>query len=195
MFGLKSRLAAMKAAPTDVNALLEQIDDRREVIATLRAERDQISRSPRPTSEIIEMLDSHFDDLATAGVDALRLGRLTRRDQPIMLELPHHVDRSAGYVDSSPATRALLGLIIATSRPAIREIIASQISDLTRGRPGMSDDELSTRLAEIDAEILNAELGEERAIRSLESAGVSVLRRADASPLAVLASDAALPSM
>lgn len=176
-----------------LNAMLEKVDDCRETIATLRTERDRVARSPRPAAEILDLLDDWLDKAATDGVDLLRLGRLTRRDQPVMLELPHHVDPAAGYVDSSPATRALFGLLIATSRPAIRSIIQGQLEDLTRGKEGLTDEQMNARLAEIDAEILSAELSEEAAIRALEGAGVTVLRRADASPVAVLADDAALP--
>lgn len=191
---VKNKLAALRAAPSPVNELLERADDCREQAASLKVERDRVARAPRPTSEILDLLDDHLDQLATAGVDALRLGRLTRRDQPVMLELPHHIDKTTAHVDASPATRVLLGIIIATSRPALREVLVGQINDLTRGQPGLTDHELAARLAVIDAEIMSAELAEEFAVRQLEQAGVSVLRRADASPLAVLAHDSALPT-
>lgn len=190
---VKNKLAALRAAPTDINALLEKIDDVRETIATLRTERDRVARAPRPASEILSLLDDHLDRLATDGIDALRLGRLTRRDEPVSLVLPHHIDKTTASVDASPATRALLGIIIATNRQAFREIVKGQVEDLTRDRPGMSDDELSAKLAALDAEILSAELSEEAAIRSLEVSGVNILRRSDADVRAVLADDSAVP--
>jgi hypothetical protein len=195
MFGLKSKLAAMRAAPTPINSLLEAIDDHREVIASLRAEREKVSRAPRPAAEILDALDAHLDKLATDAVDGLNLNSMTNRANPLALRLPFRTDRERATIDSSAACSVLLGLIIATSRPAIRSIIQGQLQDLTRGKEGMSDEALTARLAEIDREILSAELAEESAIRSLEVAGVTVLRRPDLDPRAALADDSALLSM
>lgn len=191
---IKNRLASMRAAPTPINDLLASVDDMREQIASLRAEREKVSRAPRPASETLAALDQHLDDLATSAVDRLSLNRLTNRTNPVSLSLPFHVDRETTATDASAACTVLLGLLIATSRPAIRQIIEGQLQDLTKGRPGLTDDELHARLAELDREILNAELAEESAIRALEGAGVAVLRRPDADVRAVLAADAALPA-
>lgn len=191
---IKNRLASMRAAPVPVNDLLTSVDDHREVIASLKAERDRVARSPRPAAEIMTALDAWLDQAATDAVDSMRLGALLRRDRPIALDLPTYRDPVAGQLDVTPSTKALLGLLVAVNRQAFREIVKGQVEDLTRDRPGLTDEALSARLAEIDAEILAAEMAEESAIRSLAVAGVAVQRRADASPLAVLAHASALPS-
>lgn len=191
---IKNRLASMRAAPTPINDLLASVDDMREQIASLRAEREKVSRAPRPAAEILDALDSWLDQAATDAVDRLHVNRLTNRTNPVSLSLPFHVDRETTATDASAACTVLLGLLIATSRPAIRQIIEGQLEDLTKGRPGMSDAELSAKLAELDAQILSAELAEEAAIRALEGAGVAVQRRPDLDPRAALAADDALPA-
>ncbi len=54
----------------------------------------------------------------------------------------------------------LFGLLILTGRDKIRDVIAGQIEDMLAVRPGMVDANRQARLAEIDAEILNAEMSE-----------------------------------
>lgn len=191
---LKTKLTALRAAPTDLNGLLDRIDDLRETIASHQAEREAVSRAPRPASEILEALDFHLDKIATQSVDALHLGRITRRDVPTVLELPFRLDRDTRQVDATAALQAVFGLLIACNREAFRSLIAGQINDLCRGRPALTDADQASRLAALDQEILIAEMAEERSIRDLEAAGVAVLRRPDASPLAALAADDALPS-
>lgn len=161
MFGLKSKLAALRAAPTDINAALERVDDCREAVATLKSERDSVIRAPRPAAEIMTALDTWMDQAATGAVDGLRLGALLRRDRPVALDLPTYFSQQTGQLDVTPSTKALLGLLIAVNRQAFRQIIEGQLEDLTKGRPGMSDAELSAKLAELDREILAAEMAEE----------------------------------
>ncbi len=63
-----------------------------------------------------------------------------------------------------------------------------------RDRSAMTDAEQVARLAEVDAERTAVELREESAIRQLERSGLPVLRRPDASPVALLVADDALPA-
>ena len=72
-----------------------------------------------------------------------------------------------------------------------RDVIAGQIEDMLAVRPGMVDANRQARLAEIDAEILNAEMSEESAIRRLERQGVSIARRDIPEPANLSAADRA----
>ena len=191
MFG---RSKTRSAATKDLPGLLDAVDQHRERIARLTAEREAIAHAPRPISETLSLLDDHLDALATSGVDALRLGRLTSRGAAISLDLPFHIDRATGAVDGSHASRALLGLLVATNRAAFRQIVEGQLTDLMRDRSAMTDAEQVARLAEVDAERTAVELREESAIRQLERSGLPVLRRPDASPVALLVADDALPA-
>ena len=174
------RIPTMKkapAAPTSVNELLSSVDARRDEIASLRTERDAIESAPRPIGDVLADLDLHLDFLATASVDALSLDCLRARGAAVELKA------------TAPIT---LGLLVAIAREPLRQIIADQLGDLEKNRPGLAEKDRLARLAEIDRAILAAELAEERALRALERQGVMIARRADASPLAVLAADQAL---
>jgi hypothetical protein len=194
MFGTISRLAVRRSAQIDVNSTLEDVDNLRAQIDSLREERAAVEVAPRPQVEILASLDGWLDAAATEATDRLRLGRLLDRTQPVALTLPTFVDRAAATINAAPAVETLFGLLIATNRKAIRSLLSDQLSDLMADRPGLTDGERADRLAELDGALLATEFAEERAVRALEAAGVEVLRRSDASPLAVLADDAALPT-
>lgn len=190
---LKTKLASMRAAPTDIGGLLERIGGLREEIAILQIERETTAHAPRPPAEILMALDGWFDQAATDAVDRLGINRLTNRANPAGLELPYFIDPQTRHVDATMATKTLLGLLIASNREAIRDIVAGQLRDLCRDRPALTDEAQASRLAALDHQILSAEFAEESAIRCLEAAGVFIQRRPDAAPLAVLADDDALP--
>lgn len=192
MFG---RSKAHPAAKIDISSLLIKVDESREQIATLRAERQTVLHAPRPLAEILAALDDWLDDAATNSVDRLRLGQLTRRDMPAGIQLPFSVDRQTAAIDASAACNVLLGLVIAVARPTLRQIIEGQLADMVAARPGLTDAEQAARLAELDRQILTTELTEEHCIRALEAAGVPILRRPDAAPMALLATDGALPAL
>lgn len=176
------RVPAMKkpaTAPASINALLGQIDERRDQIEALRAERAAIENAPRPLGDVMAAIDDHLDFLATASVDALALHGLRARGAAVELKA------SAGVT---------LGLLVAVAREPLRQILADQLRDLEAARPGLAEKDRLARLAEIDAQILRAEMSEESATRQLERLGVMIARRADLSPLVALAADAALAS-
>jgi hypothetical protein len=165
--------------------LLTAIDAHRDQIASLRADRAQIEAAPRVLADVMTDLDAHLDAIATEAVDALSLHQLRDRRGMSGLKLSE-----SGRADV--AVQTLFGLFVATNRAAIRDLIVGQLEDLESARPGMTDADRVARLAELDAEILRAELAEESAIRRLEAQGVSIARRSDLSPLVALAADAAL---
>jgi len=193
---LQNRLAAMRAAPTDLNRLLETVDDLREQVSTLRAERTAVLAAPRPVEQILEALDAHLDELATDAVDRLRLARLLDRRAPVRVGLPLTPGRDLAElnVNTGAAMSNLFGLLIVAARQPLRDLIADQVADLMAHREPLTDQQIEARVAEIDDALLVAELSEEGSTRLLERAGIFVDRRGDASPLAVLAADAALPT-
>lgn len=192
MFG---RSKARSDAKIDISNLLTKVDESREQIAVLRSERETVARAPRPLAETLTLLDAHLDVIATQAVDGFHLGGLLRRDQSVALRLPFRFDAETRSVDTTGAVNAMLGLLVATCRPALRQIIEGQLSDLLQDRPALTDQEQAARLSELDRQILTTELHEERCIRQLEAAGLPVLRRPDAAPLALLAADTALPAL
>jgi len=168
-----------------VNDLLSSIDAFRDQIGTLRQDRTQIEAAPRVLADVMTDLDDHLDHLATEAIDGLSLHHLRDRRGTFGLRLSQ-----SGLPDVGLQT--LLGVVIAVARGPIRDLIEGQLRDLDAARPGLSDEDRLARLAELDGEILRTELREEHSIRALAAMGVTIDRRADASPLAVLAADAAL---
>ncbi len=57
----------------------------------------------------------------------------------------------------------------------------------------MNPDTRAKKLTRAQADLLALELAEEAAIRALEAAGLPVMRRPDADPRVLLASDTSLP--
>ncbi|SDE93884.1 hypothetical protein PUH89_09600 [Rhodobacter capsulatus] len=171
MFAQKSK------KPMSVNDLLGTVDAMRDQIAALREDRTQVENAPRPLAEVMGDLDDHLDFLSTASVDALGLHGLRARGVPVELKA------------SAPIT---LGLLVAVAREPLRRILEEQLGDLEAARPGMAEADRQARLAELDGQILRAEMAEEGAIRGLEGLGVSIQRRADLNPLVALAADQAL---
>ncbi|WP_110804008.1 hypothetical protein [Rhodobacter viridis] len=172
--------------PASVNDLLSSIDTFRDQIGALRADRTQIEAAPRPLADVLDDLDDHLDHLATEAIDGLSLHHLRDRRGTFGLKLSQ-----SGHAEIAVAN--LLGLVVATNRAAVRDLIANQLSDLEQSRPGLSDEDRLARLAELDGEILRTEMAEEAALRALERLGVQIGRRADLSPVVALAADQALP--
>lgn len=172
-------------APTSINDLLGQIDGHRDQIAALRQDRAKVEGAPRPLGDVMTDLDQHLDALATDAVDALAIYKLRDRRGLSGLKLSE-----SGHAEV--AVKTLFGLLVAVAREPLRQIIVGQLEDLESARPGMAEADRTARLIEIDAQILAAELNEEASIRQLEVMGVMIQRRADLSPLAALAADAAL---
>jgi hypothetical protein len=78
-------------------------------------------------------------------------------------------------------------------KPLIVDALRKDIEHVFDNNPGISAEARAAALAAIDLELLDAELTEESIIRSAESAGFQIARRADADPRAVLADDRELP--
>lgn len=174
------------AAPSSVNELLSQVDDHRERLGALRADRAAVEAAPRPLADVLTDLDAHLDTLATSAIDGLSLHQLRERRGTFGLRLSQ-----SGLPDVGLQT--LLGVVIAVARGPIRELIVGQLSDLDAARPGLSDADRTAKLTEIDKAVLQAELAEESAIRALAAMGVTIDRRSDLNPLVALAADQALP--
>lgn len=178
---IKGKLTAMRAAPVPVNELLETVDDLREQVARLQAEKAAVAAAPRPPEEIIGLLDDRMAALAADALDALHLPGMLYPNSDVTLNVSN--------------SNALLGLLILTNRAALRKLLTSQIEAAASAAPvsPLTEGDRAARLSELDRATLDAELAEESAIRRLEAVGIAVQRRGDANPLAALADDSALP--
>ena len=92
----------------------------------------------------------------------------------------------------SPRPEVMLALAIEAIRPEIRKLFEAEIDRHFASGDGISSEDRTAKLAEIDAKIEEIERVEEAMIRASEALGQPVLRRADAWPDALLMSDRAL---
>lgn len=196
---LGNLIKTLSAGRSAVAAAVDGVDLIREQIFAAKKEIDRIASAPQPVEAALAAFDSWAGRVATEAVDAMSVGSLldprsARRGFPLpRMALPVGSAGEAVF-DYGAATDRLLGLLVATSMSALRQIIEGQLDDLTFGKETMTEAVRAKKLANAEAELLTHELTEESAIRALENAGVDILRRPDADPRALLAVDASLPS-
>ncbi len=181
---MRDFLKIFQNSRTATTSALQVVDQIRAAISAKKEEIAALQRAPRPVAEAMRLFDTWADHEATKAVDSLRIDvLLDSRVATPGLRLPQT------GANAAPAVEALLGLILLTCRSQVRAVIQGQISDMLDGREALTNAERATRLTRAQADLAEAERTEEAAIRSLEAVGVTIARRADASPAAVLASD------
>jgi hypothetical protein len=172
---LKKLLAGSRKAATSVSDGLQELRLRR---LRLLDERDEIAARPVPKAEAFAALDRDLDELVAIAMRETNVRSLTRAENPSW---------------SIPPNGVLLGLLIGANRATFRDQLAEMLAPAySSGTKPISAEEREAALRRLDEDLLDLEVAEEAAIRSAEAAGLSVLRRADAHPRAVLASDAEL---
>lgn len=169
---LKKLLAGSRKAASSVSEGLQELRLRR---LRLLDERDEIAARPVPMDAALAALDRDLDDLLVTAKRETNVRSLTRADSPSW---------------TIPQNGILIALLISANRHSFRDQLAELIAPAyANGAKPIEADEREATLRRIDDELLDLEMAEEGAIRGAEAAGLSVLRRADADPRAVLASD------
>lgn len=168
---LKKLLAGSRKAAASVSDGLQELRFRR---LRLLDERDEIAARPVPKDEALAALDRDLDELIDTAKRETNIRSLTRADNPAW---------------TIPQNGMLLGLLIGANRDAFRSHLAEMIAPAYADAKPIEAAEREAALRRIDDDLFDLETAEEAAIRSAEAAGLSVLRRADADPRAVLASD------
>lgn len=179
---LKS-LKALRPARDAVAELRAELETTRDEVAARSAAIEAIETAPLPVEEALDAFSGWMDRAATGAVDRLNLGYLL---QP---------GRASSGLDLPPGgsgADVLLGLMLATSRDAVMNLIKGQLADHCHLRETIAAADRPARIAKAQAALLEAELAEEAICRALEGAGVEVRRRPDADPRAVLAADEVL---
>ncbi|WP_336231922.1 hypothetical protein [Thalassospira sp. CH_XMU1458] len=157
----------------------QQLACMRESLGDLVVEREKVSASPMPKADAAKMIRQQVEGLAeTFG-------------QSIVVRTPQ--DLTSVKLDvAEKGTANPLGLQ-AWQNP--EQLVANLIASYERtvtGQVRYSEADKATELARIDDAIFKLEVSEEQAVRALEIAGRSVIRRPDVAPDVVLASDEAL---
>jgi hypothetical protein len=77
--------------------------------------------------------------------------------------------------------------------PMFGEVVKKRVADVYQNTAGITEAERQKQMEAVDRDLLDAELAEESIIRAAEASGFAILRRSNASPMAVLAADETLP--
>lgn len=169
---LKKLLTGSRKAATSISEGLHELRMRR---LRLLDERDETASRPVPLADALAALDRDIDELVAIAQRETNVRSLTRAENPSW---------------AIPQNGILLGLLIGASRAAFRDQLAAMLEPAyASGAKPIAADEREATLRRIDDDLLDLEIAEESAIRAAEAAGLSVLRRSDADPRAVLASD------
>ena len=194
--GISAILKTLTATRTATAEALRVIDQLREEISSVKDEIATLEAAPQPVATALAAFDAWAARTAAVGLSAMPFGIfLDPAEANIGPALPHHTIRVGDGIvrDYDHATRALLGLLLASNLPAMRMLVAEQLATAVDGMETVTPEARAKKLKAAAARLLEAEMAEESAIRQLERAGVSIDRRPDASALALLASDDALP--
>lgn len=173
-FDVKKLLAGSRKAAASVSDGLQELRMRR---LRLLDERDELASRPVPQADALAALDRDLDELVKIAKRETNVRSLTRADNPSW---------------TIPQNGILIGLLIGANREAFRAQLTDMIAPAYADAKPIEAAEREASLRRLDEELLDIELAEEAAIRAAEAAGMSVLRRADADPRAVLAGDDAL---
>lgn len=170
---VKAKVAAARKALQTASG---SVADVRAAVVRLQDERRAVEAAPIPQDEAIPLVDT-FVDRALAG-----LSQFADPDE-IVASAAHGrpIDLRALTADQRVAVMvAALGPVL---RLRFRELLADHYTGLS---VGLAADDRQARLRAIDAEVVALEREEEVLIRELAEAGVTVDRRGDADPRAVL---------
>ncbi|EGJ21214.1 hypothetical protein RSWS8N_04010 [Cereibacter sphaeroides WS8N] len=187
-------LSALRGQREAAVGALDALESVRAQIDDARTEIRRIASAPQPLEDAMAAFDRWADQQVVDAIDGLPTGRLL---DPI--EARRGLTREAVRVDGmtllAPEIDAVRGVLLAspTVRAEIRAVVEGQLRDRLQGKEAMNPDTRAKKLTRAQADLLALELAEEAAIRAMERAGLPALRRPDADPRALLASDTSLP--
>lgn len=170
--------------PKGIPAAIDQI--RAELVA-LNKQRDVVENAPLPPEELLARCVSEIDRMAEQG--ALRIDPRSRGPSPLDLEAKLKISATPVPGDAGPIlmpTGTGAGPLIAwLCRDLLAERVERMIADLpTKGC--LTDAEREAQLAEIAGRRLELERVEESLIVAAANAGLTIDRRREADPRAVL---------
>lgn len=170
-----SKLAGMLAGAREAtNQFGESVEQLRARVAILQDERYRLTNMAVPKQVALQRLAIWLDQMA----------------QPITgFNVSSFAERDDFRAPDVHGPRFIAAAIALAAKPALTERLEAYYSKQTV----VSEAERDQARAKLDAELLDLELAEESLIREAEAAGLTILRRADADPRAVLAAQSSLP--
>ena len=173
---------SLKSKITDTLAQLlggvkSTVDETRTSLADLKAQRQAIAIAMPPQAEAEAFVDRFVDEVAAK-----------RPFEPSWLASPNA--QTFGLMQTLLESDRQLGqapLFFMLMGDTIRAALKAEVAKFYQGKtPGLSAAERAAKLDQLDAEIFEREVEEEKLISEAEDAGLQVDRRPDADPVAVL---------
>ncbi|MEN9925751.1 MAG: hypothetical protein RL268_1877 [Pseudomonadota bacterium] len=168
-----------KRARETVSDFRAEVAAVQEKIAQLQEEREAVENMLVPFEDATQSLDRWLDEVEQRGL--LPLGGFTSGNSG---DWPRFSERTADAYLSS--------LIAGAMREPIRQYLLDQIADRYEGRVSGTREEKARRLDEIDTQIFQLCVREERLIREAQSFGMEIVRRIGAPAEVMIATDASL---
>ncbi|RID91617.1 hypothetical protein D2N39_13045 [Gemmobacter lutimaris] len=187
----------MKSFSKQRTVLASTFDALDEIRAQIDAKGDEIEAlrtAPRPVSDAIAAFDQWADRVATAAVDRAGISYMLGPEGRGDIRLPSYRAPGETTPNLTGSVEVLLGLLILTGRDKLRAVIEGQLADLAAGRETLDAEQRIERIASAEGDLRGLEMAEETIVRQMQNAGLAVVRRVDATALALLADDASLPS-
>lgn len=161
-------MAAKKTDETKLEEIRQRVRD-------LQAERDDLNRRPVSREEAIAALDRWLQDQRDEHWRETNVNGLLKGSANLSL----HVTRFTGDRDFAP-------LLAAAIPDSLRAYYVERIDAALAERAPMSTAERQHRASEIDGELYRLEAEEEQIVRRLNADGERVVRRGDQDPRTVL---------
>jgi hypothetical protein len=185
--GIGARVRQAAAAfKSSSEKLGRDIDGLRTEVVKLKAERVRIAALPITKQMAIERIEKLCATMRTnknAGIDRLA--------DTMMAAKEGMWNGFLGGVIDAAYDRRVEWAVAEIVRKGLLEIIESRYA---AGVTGIDDAKRERELARIDGEILDCDLAEEAMIRAAAAVGITIARRPDADPRAVMARDQDLPA-
>lgn len=162
------------AARREASATVDQMRAER---ARLIGDREAVLALPGLKADALEALDKGLDRYFEDARRDINLVSLVRKQPPSF---------------RPPSPEVMLALLVEANREKIRALFEAEIDQHFASGDGISGADRAKKIDQIDSDLDQLERAEEALIREAEAAGMPILRRADASPNALLMSDRAL---
>lgn len=169
---LKKILTGATSATREITAAVEELRAKR--LAALD-EKDRILGLPHPRAKIIEAIDRDLDAAIDRARDQVYLPSLLRGERGPNLRIPN--------------ADVLAGLLISANRSAVRAELVALVEAQLSDQDAPTEAERAAALKRLADDLSDLERAEESLIRRAEASGLAVLRRADADPDVLLLHD------
>jgi hypothetical protein len=193
---LKRLISGSRGGAQSVAEGIKELRERRLALLDLR---DDVRARPVPYDEACAALRRDLAVMGADVIDGLALGGLMRPDGAPRFKPERPSPRLVNMGDGPPVVMPApgphpLALLAAAVPDALASAIEAKLAAAYQNAAEpMTEADKAAEMARIDGELSDLERAEEAAIRAAEAAGMSIMRRGDADPSAVLAPDAALP--